>query len=54
MYQNDLGQIIMSVEEFKNIIPTELETVEGLIELYGAETTLMEVVDFLKEQEEHL
>ena len=51
MYQNIDGEIVMSIKEFEELVPTELETVEELIKLYGSETTLMEVLDFLKEKE---
>jgi len=52
MYQNDLNEIIMTVEEFHKLTVTERETVEELIEIYGGETSLATVLTYIKEKEE--
>ena len=51
MYQNDLNQIIMTVDEFHDLQTNPSENIKELIELYGGETTLAEVLEYLVEQE---
>ena len=51
MYQNDLNQIIMTVDEFHDLQTNPSENIKELIELYGGETTLDEVLEYLVEQE---
>ena len=52
MRRNTEGNIVLTEQEFIDIVGNELDTVKNLIELYGAETSLMEVMDYLKEKEE--
>lgn len=42
--------VILTEQEFLDIIPEDMEVVSDLIGLYGGETTLMEVLDDLKEK----